>query len=217
MHRATEKNDSFYKRLVEEFYAESRRRHPRFPLVEQFSVGVAVCRLPESFDEYFVRIEASARRNVKKARRLGYDFHPIEYNDYLADVTAIRRSAEVRQGELPAEFLTKEATLCRNPPTKNLLHDYRYYGVLKDGTLYAYAGCFVCGEVCLLEHIYGHAERQSDGVVPLLITGIAEELMARHPAVRYYCYGTYFGAGTTMRRFKRKFLFQPHRVEWSMD
>ena len=53
------------------------------------TVGVAVCRLPRDFSYvYFMQIEAAVRRNVKKARRLGYEFRRIEYNDYLTDVRA---------------------------------------------------------------------------------------------------------------------------------
>jgi hypothetical protein len=33
----------------------------------------------------------------------------------------------------------------------------------------------------------------------------AEYVAENHPAVKYYCYGTYFGARETMKRFKRKF------------
>ena len=68
----------------------------------------------------------------------------------------------------------------------------------------------------MLEHVYGHADRQPDGVVPMLIVGIAEHLIRQRPMVKYFCYGTYFGASTTMRRFKRKFLFEPHRVDWQL-
>jgi hypothetical protein len=217
MYRETRGNDPFYARVVKEKYETCRRRHRRFPLVGAYTLGVPIARLPATFDEYFMAIEASGRRNVKKAGRLGYRFAQINYNDYLADIGEIRRSADTRQGPMPKEFLSAPVGRCTDPPSTSITHDWLYFGALKDDKLYAYAGCFVCGEVCILEHIYGHASHHSDGIVPMLIVGIAKHLIESRPSVRYFCYSSYFGAGVTMRRFQRKFLFMPHRVKWSLD
>src|SRR5262249_38502859 len=51
----------------------------------------------------------------------------------------------------------------------------------------------------------------------LLILEVAREIYASYPTVKYYAYGTYFGASESMRRFKRKFLFYPHRVTWKLE
>ena len=85
-------------------------------------------------------IEAAARRNYKKAVRNGYEFARIEFNDYLEDVGAIWRSAPVRQGRMPDHLLTGTPRPCSNPPSRSRVHDYPHFGVLKDGTLVAYAG-----------------------------------------------------------------------------
>jgi len=207
-------NDPFYARIVDEFYEATRQRHDKFPLVRNWQYGVALCVLPATFDDYFMAIEAAGRRNFKKAERLGYRFGAIDYNGYLGDIGEIRRSTGVRQGKLSDELLAGEVTRCANPPSRNRVHDYPYFGVTRDGRLYAYAGCFIAGELCLIEHILGHAAHQADGVVPMLIVGMAKYVMQNHPRVKYYAYGTYFGAGTTLRRFKRKFLFLPHKVTW---
>jgi len=214
MASAAQDNDPFYRQVVTDTFSLFTSRHPRFPLVRQVEFGVALCELPGAFDEYFMGLEGSARRNVRKARKLGYRFEKIDYNLYLDDVTEIRQSADVRQGALPEEFLKKSAERCDNPPSRTTVHDYPFFGVLKGGKLLAYANCLVCGEVCLLEHIYGHARFMSDGIVPMLVCGIAEYVLDQHEKVRYFAYGTYFGASKTMRRFKRKFGFAPHRVTW---
>ena len=215
-HSAAADNAPFYSQVVLDFHRDARRLHPRYLLIRRFTVGVALCALPETFDEYFMAIEASARRNYKKALRNGYVFQRIAYNDFLEDIGEIRRSATVRQGELPKEFLEGEVKPCTDPPSKTAVHDYPWFGVLKDGKLLAYAGCLVSGELALIEHIYGHADYQRDGIVPMLIIGMAGHMLDHHPTVKQYGYGTYFGAGTTMRRFKRKFRFLPHRVRWEL-
>jgi len=208
-------NDLFYRDLVNDYYDETRKRHPRFALVRALSFGMTLCRLPANKDEYFAMLEASARRNFKKAKRLGYTFDAIDFNEHLEEIAEIRCSTNERQGRMPEELLSGKVEPCRNPVSRTNIHDYPYFGVRsKEGRLVAYAGCFVAGEACLVEHILGHAQFQRDGIVPMLVTGIAGYVMDHYPKVKYYGYGTYFGAGESLRRFKRKLGFQPHWVEW---
>ena len=210
-------NDPFYAELVTGFYAEARGWHKRVPLIRAFEWGVALCVLPQLFEDYFMLIEASARRNYKKALRFGYSFRRINCNDHLSEIKVIRCSATVRQGALPNTFLEAEVRPCENPVSLSNLHDYPYFGVFKEGQLVAYGGGMVAGEVFCLEHIYGHAAFHADGVVPMLVIGIAEHLYANFPRVRYYAYGTFLGAGSTLQRFKKKFKFLPHKVIWVLD
>ena len=128
------------------------------------------------------------------------------------------------QGErLPDDFLQGEVPRCTDPPTKTNVHDYPYFGVFQAGSagqperLVAYACCLVAGEICMLEHIFGHAAHLTEGVVPMMLIGIAEHIYKSYPNVRYYAYSTYFGALPNMRRFKKKFCFYPHRVDWRLD
>src|ERR1019366_9274612 len=98
MREAAKENHPFFLRCVDEFYTDCVKRHPRFPLVRNYEYGVAICLLPSTADIYVSSIEASARRNVKKAGRAGYHFARMNYNDWLPDIARIRRSATVRQG-----------------------------------------------------------------------------------------------------------------------
>ena len=209
-----EGRDPFYENLTREFLVNANKRHGKFPLVRALQYGVAICRLPGNRQEYFMMIEGSARRNVRKAERGEYQFQPIEFNDYLDDIKEIRGSTDTRQGELAADFLTGDVTPCHNPDPQTDIAAYPYFGVLRDGKLVAYAGCLITGELAMIEHIYGHAAFQRDGIVPMLIVGMAGAILERHQHVKYYGYGSYFGSGTTMRRFKRKFGFVPHKVKW---
>lgn len=206
--------DAFYARVTTDFYREARQRHPKFPLLRRLQYGVALCRLPSKFEEYFRMVESAARRNFKKAERNGYRIQVINFNDYLNDIASIRSSAKVRQGVMSEDYFSDTVQSCMDPPSKTITHDYIHYGVIKEGKLVAYAGVLVAGELAMVEHILGHAAFQSDGVVPMLIIGMTKCLLENYPSVNYYGYGSYFGSGETMRRFKRKFCFTPHRVKW---
>jgi len=208
-------NDPFFQKITQQFHKNANSRHPKFPLIRRMEFGFALCKLREDERPYSARLDSAARRNLKKAARLGYRFERIDYNAHLADVTRIHQSTTVRQGrEMPADLITKEAGPHSDPPSRNPRHDYPYFGIFKDEQLVAYASCMVAGELCALQTIYGHADFLSDGVVPLLIASIGDDVPIQHPDVLYYAYDTYYGASDTMKRFKRKFLFFPHRVTW---
>ncbi len=211
----TRSNHPFYRDVTRQFHENATRRHAKFPLIRRFEYGVAVSVLKSVPQPYSERVGSAARRNLKKALRLGYRFERIDYNQHLDDVTAIHRSTRTRQGrEMPKRFFTAQAPSIIDPPSANPTHDYPYFGVFKGRTLVAYASCLIAGELCTIETIYGHDDHHADGVIPLLLVSTADHLIAHHPQVKYYVYDTYFGASETMRRFKRKFLFHPHRVTW---
>jgi hypothetical protein len=211
----TADNDPFYAQAVRSFYKEASARHPKLLFVAgRYQYGYAVCRLPETFDAYFMKIDASARRNYKKASRLGYLFRRFNYNDHLDDIREIWLSISVRQGVVPKDMREGRVHPISDPPSKNNYQDYPYFGVFKDQKLVAYAACLVTGELCNVNDLYGHNGYLEDGVVPLALIDTVRHILQSHPLVKYYSYGTYFGASESMRRFKRKFHFLPHRVRW---
>jgi len=214
MYRETEGNEAFYLEMVEEYYRFTQQRHRKFPLIRNDQYGVALAVLPGTFDEYFMMVEASARRNFKKAKRCGYTFDRIEHNDHMADIREIWQSTDVRQGKVPDYVAGGQVTPATHPPSKTAVHDYPYFGVFKNDKLVAYAGCAVSGELCAIEQIYGHAEHHAYGVVPMLVIGVAGYTLEHYTNVKYYTYDTLLGASVNMKRFKRKFVFQPYKVRW---
>jgi hypothetical protein len=210
-------NDPFFDRVVRDYYRQAMARRPLFPLVRRKSHGVALCQLPETFDRYYARLDGSARRNHRKALREGCDVTRIRFNDHLDAVRDVRMSTNLRQGRpMPAHYLSGIVLPICDPTSHSRHHDFPYFGVFADGTLIGYAACLVAGEYCHIEHILGHAGHLGTSAVPMLIIGMAEELYRSYPQVKYYAYGTYFGGTETMRRFKRKFGFVPHRVNWQL-
>lgn len=218
MKEKTEGTDPFFAHITDKFYRRARQRHKRFPIFRQMMVGVALSDLSNGFEGYLKQIESSARRNYKKAKRNGFTFRQIDFNQHLDDIWAIRGSAQVRQGKMPEDFVRNKPKPISDPQAETNIHGYTYFGVLDaEGVLVAYAGCLQAGEALMIEHIYGHADYQSFGVVPMLFISLAEHAIEHYPYVKYMGYGTYFGASETMRRFKKKFSFLPHRVKWILS
>jgi len=124
-----------------------------------------LCELRRDFEEYFMRLEASARGNYRKALRLGYEFKRFDYNSRLEDIREIWQSTPVRQGTLPREMREGRVRTISDPPSRCRYHDYPYLGIFKNEKLTAYAGCMIFGELCNLNDIYGHTKYQNDGIV----------------------------------------------------
>ncbi|PWY54087.1 hypothetical protein DGG96_18775 [Legionella qingyii] len=213
----TIENDPFFAKIVKNYYQETLKQHKAFFFIKRNKYGVALCKLPKTFNDYFMQLEGSARRNYKKANKFGYSMQKINFNEHLEDVREIWLSTPIRQGLLPQYIIEGSVRSHNNPPSSTEYHDYPYFGIFKERKLIAYASCFVAGELCQITEIYGHFLFQKDGPVPMLIIDIAREILRSYPNVRYYSYGNYFGASKSMRRFKRKFLFKPHKVLWKLN
>jgi hypothetical protein len=217
MSSRTAHNDPFFLKIVTQFYEDATRRHRRFPLIRNLEFGVALFSLPDDPADYSNKIEASARRNVKKALRLGYSFSRIDFNARRGEIAEILSSTTVRQGIMPAGLTSGRIPAISDPPSLDPTHDYLYVGIQREGVLRAYAACMVAGELFAITDVYGHHAYQPDGVVPLLFVELVKYARAHHPQSRYCMYDKYFGASETLRRFKKKFGFLPHRVTWQLD
>ena len=209
-------NDPFFERAVMRHYQDATRRHAKLPILPALKYGVATNVLPATFEGYFRALGKTARQNIRKAQRCGYEVVRINYNDHLDQIAEINRSAPVRQGPMPEVFLSRKPEPIPDPPSRTNVHDYVYFAVFKNGRLAAYGGCLVAGEAMIITIIYGHADHLKDGVVPLLLSGMAAESYNRFPHVRYFIYDKYFGGSDNIRRFKRKFGFLPHTVHWML-
>lgn len=209
-------NDPFFVRMVDRFYKDAMRRHPKFPFIRNLQFGVALSEMPASSEQYMAKIPASGRGNVKKALRNGYVFSKINYNDWLMDIADVQCST-MRRRPNSENLLTKEIPAIYDPASRDSRHDYIYFGIIRNGKLCAYSGYMVSGELLAVGDLFGHNEHMSDGVVPLLLVMTVDYIRRHHPSVRYYMCDKYFGAGETMRRFKVKFNFKPHRVTWVLE
>jgi hypothetical protein len=210
-------NDPFFDLMVRRFFREATSRHPKFPLIRSLQYGVALFQLPDRPEDYAKMIEASARRNINKAQRLGYTFSRIDYNERRQEIATIIRSTAVRQGPMPDDMMTGEFAPIADPPSKSATHDYIYVGICHGAELRAYAACMIAGELFAITDIYGHHAYQADGIVPFLFVETVKYARTHYPQARYCMYDKYFGASQSLRRFKKKFGFLPHKVQWLLD
>ena len=195
-------------------YHHHTRRHPRYRLIGNKTLGVGLIQLAEfeGVAEYLDSINGknSAAYYARKALRRGYRISIIDRNEYVDDIFQINTSIEARQGQKMASAYQERQS---EYPVQE---DYRYFGVLDEtGRLHAYCWLLLAGEVATADTLLGHAETLNDGTMYLLMTRIVEWLYEQG-TTDYLMYDTFYGASDGLVMFKRKLGFRPYRVSWRL-
>jgi hypothetical protein len=187
--------------------------HPRFPLIRCKRWGVALLRLPHSFEDYLAT-HKDARKRRNKSIKSGYTFHEIEPVEYLEDILAINNSSPERQGSpVLQEYL--------DPGLVRSFFDQcvgKTYGVFcDDNRLVAYHHATICGDVCVSNRMFGHADHLKHGVMYYLLTESIRsciDFRIRQGYPDWTMYDTTWGASEGMLRFKSRLGYAPHNVKW---
>jgi len=188
------------------------RRHPRFKIVRNRTLGIALVDLHHfrSTQDYLrqVRFSGHAGPQRKKALALGYTVREIDRNAFVDDIHAINVSAPVRQGRpMDPHYRVRKAQF----------EQPRYvvtYGVLDArDRLVAYCVVGFYGNFAATDQLLGYKTRH--GIMYLLLAEIICELIARR-RLDYFMYDTFLGAKPGLRDFKRRIGFRPYRARYSV-
>lgn len=181
-------------------------------------VNVSVFAIPEDIDRDWWKTPESywMRQKVRRAIKLGYEFAPLAYNDYLDDIFEINTSMQARQGRPMTDYY-RQRPEPREPWGEQPCprHHFGYFGVFKDGRLFAYTLVAQSGEMMQFSQILGHGDHMDDGIMNLLIFEAVKlhQDRARTPYAVYYLHDS----GTAgLQFFKRKMGFAGHLVHWEL-
>jgi len=188
------------------------KRHPRFKIVRNKTLGIALVDLSHfrSTQEYLrlVRFRGHAGPQRKKALALGYTVREIDRNAFIDDIHAINVSAPVRQGR-PMDHHYRVKKVAFEQP--------RYvvtYGVLDAcNRLVAYCVVGFYGNFAATDQLLGYKTRH--GIMYLLLAEIICQLIERH-RLDFFMYDTFLGAKPGLRDFKRRTGFRPYRARYSI-
>ncbi|HMK34882.1 MAG TPA: hypothetical protein VK463_07440 [Desulfomonilaceae bacterium] len=199
-------------RIVYELYV---KRHPRFLFVGNKSVGVALLRLPQTFDDYLAD-KPPVRRARNKALKLGYTFRTFRAIDHVDEIVGINTSSPIRQGmPMHREYVVPDLV------RKFCAGVGEIFGVFAaDGSLVAYNHDVVCGDVFTGTKMLGDNDHLRNGAMYLLITetiGNRIELRNRLGYPNWYAYDTVWGCTPGLLFFKKRLGFGPYRVKWVWD
>lgn len=176
----------------------------------------AMLRIPATLDEYLSRIGDKSRNMIRKAQRMGYAYQEVDPDQYLDDVLAIRLSDPVRQGKaIPEYFKVRPTTIYdRHFLDGCEYHRERFYGIFLQGKLIAYSTLYCYGELAQINHLLGHKEHLSEGVMNLLFSEMVGSIIANQPWIKAinYLYMGAVHADKGLGMFKRSMGFSPDTV-----
>jgi hypothetical protein len=190
-------------------------RHPRFRVTGAKRWGVALVRLPATFDEYLAGPSKEyLRRQRRRAEKAGYRYAIVTPGDRLPEILAINRSAPSRQGRAMATSYVDTGRVAETFATVPALH-----GILDArGTLRAYADAPRFGEVIVFSLILGHADDLEHGLMYLLVSEVIRSWLDDRGAgtsPAWVMYDTFWGASRGLAYFKERCGFRPYTVEWA--
>lgn len=198
---------------VKSAYKYYTKRHPRYKLFQNKSLGAALVDLTSfgTSEEYLENIKGRnyGAHHARKAKSRGYFVVEIDRNNFIDEIHEINTSIEIRQGRpMPASYLEKKIYY---EPVKN----FKYYGVLNsDRKLMAYSELAFYGDFASFDRLLGH--RNNDGIMHLMVTEIICQLIDAH-TLNYIMYDTYFGANPGLKIFKEILGFKPYRAKFSIQ
>lgn len=190
------------------------RHHSKYKIIQNKKWGVAMLKLPDTFEEYKGgKSKQMLRKKRNRAIAKGYTVKTISPLDHLEEIMTIHRSTGERQGRpMDEKYLHKEKV------EKFFLPIPFIHGVFdQNGTLQAYGHFPCCGEVFFFNRLLGHQSHLDNGVMYLLISEVIREMIEgnkRNDKPLWAMYDTFLGASEGLRYFKDRLGFSPYNVKW---
>lgn len=205
-------------KLPWDLYAKFTGPNKGFPEYGFMEVNVSVRVLTDDGEADWFDLPESKwmRQKIRRAVKLGYEFRAFEHDEFLDDVHEINTSMGERQGkEMSASYVARPASEPSSAGQTCAQHRRDWFGVFKDGKLYAYANVLQCGEMMLYSRILGHGEFMDDGIMNLLVFEAAKR---RHEqsGTKYAVYFLQHSGTEGLQFFKRKMGFSGHLVAWEI-
>jgi hypothetical protein len=195
-------------------YGAFTRRHPRFRVTQAKRWGVALVRLPDTFDGY---VGGGSNKLLRQKRRLaekaGFRYEEVDSAARVDEVLAVNLSTPERQGRAMSAGYTDRARV-----EKTLARYPRIHAILdREGVLRAYAVTPLVGDLFFFTMILGHADDMEHGTMYLLVSEVIRSFIETPPGGRrptWAMYDTFWGAAPGLAYFKRRVGFDPYTVEW---
>lgn len=189
-------------------------RHPRFRITASKRWGVALLRLPDTFDEYLAgSSKGYLRRHRRRAERAGFRYAAVSPRDHLDEILEINRSTPMRQGRAMAGHYTDRAQVAKRFEGRPSIH-----GILDPGgRLRAYALVPDIGDASTFSIVIGHADDLEEGVMYLLVSEVICACIDVRRAIgspTWIMYDTFWGASKGLSSFKEHCGFRPYTVDW---
>lgn len=199
---------------LEKVYYYFVKRHPKYKVFKNKTVGVMLYKLPKNIEDYEKKIRGknSVSYFSRRCKKRGYYTKYFKQGDYLNEIYSINTSATERQGRKMSQSYLKK-------PIKEEEKDcISYFGVFtNEDLLVGYIKLVKTEHLHNISKILGHKNYLNDNIMYLLIHDLTIDLIEKgkeNELEQYLMYDTYFGGSDGIRMFKKRNCFIPYRVRW---
>ncbi len=199
---------------IHDLYKYFNKRHPKYKIFKNKTIGVMLFKIPKNIQEYESQI--SGKNSVKyfsnRCKKFGYYTDYFVKNEHLKEMYDINTSASTRQGRSMSKHYLEEV------PKEEPKSEVSYFGVFtKDNKLVGYIRLINTPKLYVISQLLGHHDYQNDNIMYLilhdLITSLIEKTKEDQNDI-YLMYDTYFGGSDGIKLYKRRHAFKPYKVKW---
>lgn len=153
---------------------------------------LALLIIPSEHNKYLKTVGAKTRNMIRKAEKEGYYFEEFDWNKHLDDIFKINTSKDIRSAGAMAGWY-RELVRPRHLTSEEQFYQ-KYYGIFKEGHLWAYLNLVLCGDFGFFKHFIGHSDHLRNGIMNYLVSCTVQEYVG-HSHIKFLSYGI-FPAGS---------------------
>ena len=202
---------------LKDLYHHFTKRHSKYFIFKNKTIGVMLYKLPKSLEEYENKIggKNSVSYYSRRCKKMGYYTKYFNQKDFLDDIYNINTSITERQGHKMSDaYLNK-------PKIESKKKFVDYIGVFnKDDILVGYIRLIKTKNLFVIGKLLGHNDYLKDNIMYLLLNELTKDLIEKNKnndLEQYFMYDTYFGGTNGLRLFKKRNCFEPYRVKWKYE
>lgn len=199
---------------LKKIYSYFVKRHPKYKIFKNKTLGVMLYKLPKNIEEYDKKISGknSVSYYTRRCKKMGYYTKYFKQADYLDEIFAINTSTSERQGrKMSQSYLQK-------PVSEEEKKCISYIGVFTEKKLLVgYIRLVKTDNLFVIAKLLGHKDYLNDNIMYLLLHDLIVDLIENgkdNNLEQYLMYDTYFGGTEGIKLFKKRNCFLPYRVKW---
>lgn len=202
---------------LKELYHYFTKRHPKYKVIRNKTLGVMLYKLPKAVEDYDKKISGknSTSYYTRRCKKMGYTTKYFNQSEYLEEIYNINTSSIERQGRKMSEQYFKKVEV--ESPKKCI----EYFGVFtKENVLVGYIRLIKTKYVFIISKLLGHKEYMNDNIMYLLLHDLTIDLINKGIKLdynQYFMYDTYFGGGSGIKLYKKRNCFIPYKVKWKYE
>lgn len=199
---------------VRDLYLYFNKRHKKYKIIKNKTIGVMLYKLPKNVEDY--EKEITGKNSVgyysRRCKKFGYYTKYFDQAKHLEELYEINTSSSERQGHKMSEQYLEKV----QPEEKK--DCIKYFGVFNsEDKLVGYIRLIITPYLYIISKLLGHKEHLDNNIMYLLLHDLTVDLInngVEEDYEQYFMYDTYFGGSEGIKLYKKRNCFKPFKVKW---